>query len=118
MSEPSTYYPWAINDLTHDITVDGVEYQDAPNKTEPAPELKNRGIMYNDPMPIQYWNYISNGIYLWFRHLDQRYAVGDIFETIANYSQSLVNEKLGGTWFLLGQKTGPGGLVYYWRKSA
>jgi hypothetical protein len=111
-------YPWAVLDgVTEDITVDSVNYT-VPNKTRPDADFRERGILYGQGMPTQYWNYQLNGYHLLSEHLDGRLVAGDIREVTEDYTEDEVNLKYGGTWGLLGSDTQFATTVYYWIKEA
>lgn len=117
--KPTSYYPWATDTLTQDIEVEGVSYT-IDNKFEPILALQDDGYLYSEikGMPLQYMNWQMSAPAEWVAHLDQRYAVGDLFKTFNNLTQQDVEDQLGGTWTLLGTVVETPGTFYYWEKTA
>lgn len=103
---PSTYYDWATIYIEEAIqTPDGVIYNDSPNRREPFEEFKADGIVgITDGMPVQYINWLLWGMGLWWRHLDERYQIGDIIFADPSKTEAEVSLNKGGDWNLVGTK--------------
>lgn len=116
---PTTYPEWATSTILErrDINGDGVE-EVLENKLEPIPEWKNSGQLYQQPLPYPYINYQFDLIDGWAKHLDQRYAIGDIHLTTTSESVSEISTRLGGTWELAGTETLAGRTIRFFAKTA
>lgn len=120
MTRPSTYYPWATDDDTYNITVNGithtVPYKAKPIPSDPVHDFTTNGAMKGISVPAQYFNWQFSGSYYWFLHLDQRYGIGDIYTTNTSKTPDGLSETLGGGWEYIGSAAKTYGTIYYWKK--
>lgn len=111
--KPTTYYPFASQDLTQEIPEGTV-----PNKAAPDDgvvyDFISIGLPHNVGMPIQYYNYQLDGYSKWIQHEDEKWGVGDIYEHRAlipagqqEATQESVEDQFGGTWGFVGYRIPP-----------
>ncbi len=94
---PTDFPEWAIDALNEIKVIDGITTV-LPNKLEPSAEFKLSGEKFRENLPRQYINFQFDLIDEWFKHLDGKYAVGDVFTTTSTESVAVLSARLGGTW--------------------
>lgn len=111
------YFPWASSAVQQVIIKNG-EPLSLDNKAQPLAERTTFGFKYGEEPNFQEINYQFDGYSLWFQHLDQRYAVGDLHHTRSAETVPQISARLGGTWALLDTQTIGGQTVYIYEKTA
>lgn len=95
--QPTLYPEWATDIVQEVKVIDGITVV-LNNKLEPNVEWKTSGEKYRENLPRQYVNYNFDLIDQWTKHLDGRYAVGDIHLSISVEGSVAISARLGGTW--------------------
>ena len=98
-TRPDDVLEWATEDITE--TKDfgtGQGVQAYANKLAPAPQLQASGILAGQSIYRSIYNYLFNYTLRFIKHLDERYAVGDVHLTTSNESITQISNRLGGTW--------------------
>lgn len=110
-TRPTDDFVWATDSVTEPIS-------GLPNKTAPTPELAASGLIDNENLGRQHYNYLLNNIALWLEHLDERYGVGDYVFADNTETATTIDARLGGTWSDKGTDTIAGETVRLFKKTA
>jgi hypothetical protein len=111
------YFEWATEDANQLYLKDGQPYL-LPNKKAPLTEFFNFGLRFGQPLETGEINYQFHGISESLKHLEQRYAVGDLHKTASTEDATEISERLGGEWSLLGTQTLFATTVNVWIKDS
>lgn len=109
------YFEWATDDTNQLYLKDGQPYL-LPNKKAPLAEFTNFGLRFGQPLETGEINYQFDGISKSLKHLEQRYAIGDLHKTTSDEDDVTISARLGGTWELLGTETLFANSVNVWIK--
>jgi hypothetical protein len=118
MAEPEIDAQWAENDVTEIKDVNNTNTPvSLPNKREPLAAYKLSGVLYEEPLPSEYINYMFNLLSRWQRHFKNRYVIGDYHITETAETDVDISERLGGTWVLVGADTLASAAVVVFKKT-
>ncbi len=91
-TRPSDILEWASEDLIEPIS--GLD-----NKTEPTTELKLSGLLDNENLTRQHYNYLLDLISDWVNYFDAIHGVNTVYISSVDSNPSSL---LGGTWIEAG----------------
>ncbi len=96
-TRPADILEWASVDQLEPIS-------QLPNKQEPTEELKLSGLLDNENLTRQHYNYLLDLISDWVNYFDTFHAVDSVFTTTdASETPATLNTKFGGTWVDIGE---------------
>jgi len=110
-TRPTDDFVWATDSITEPVS-------GLPNKTAPTPELAASGLIGNENLGRQHYNYLLNNLAGWVAHLDERHSTGDFVLADSSETATTINARLGGTWSDKGTDTIAGEAVRLFKKTA
>lgn len=69
--QPTSVFQWANNDIEETKTING-SVETLPNKVEPTQEFYDSGLLYREPLPRPYLNFVLNLAAQWITYLEER----------------------------------------------
>lgn len=115
-ARPTEDLAWASQTINEVVDIGGQQVY-VTNKTEPPQAFKNTGILARERVGRARINWVLDLISRYIKHLDERYAIGDVHISIANQNLTTLSTRLGGTWVSIGSQAVAGTTLYYYRKT-